>query len=183
MIDRLLGLDVSDAGTVRYLGRAWRDLTPPEAFAWRRSIGRVQSRGNWMETRSVMENLLLPLKHHTVVPENILRDSASLLARRFGLPGLPVHLPEACPASDLERAACVRAFLGRPTLVVLEHPMEFEDSSVFEPMIDAIQQVRRRKGAVVWLTRHESIVSDRSVPADRRYRISGGQLLDLEKPA
>jgi phospholipid/cholesterol/gamma-HCH transport system ATP-binding protein len=119
----------------------------------------------------------------TVLPENLLRADASHLAQRFGLPGLPALLPEECPATDLQRAACIRAFLGRPTLVVLEHPIKFQDSGILEPMTNAIQQVRRRQGAVVWFTEHESVVADLCLPASRRYRISGGQLLDLEQPA
>jgi phospholipid/cholesterol/gamma-HCH transport system ATP-binding protein len=179
VVDGLLGLDVGGTGSVRYLNRAWADLTPADAFRWRRSVGRVQREGNWMETRSVLENILLPRKHHTVLPENLLRDKVGSLAQRFGLPGLPMHLPHECPPADLARAACIRAFLGHPMLVALEHPMVFEDLDLLSPMMNAIQQVRQRKGAVIWFTEHLALVTDISIPADRRYQIAGSQLLDL----
>jgi phospholipid/cholesterol/gamma-HCH transport system ATP-binding protein len=178
--DGLLGLGETGGDRVRYLGTPWSGLTLREAFARRRSVGRIRSRGHWMETRSVMENVLLPSLHHTILPEDHLRESASALALRFGLPGLPVGLPDECTAADLERAACVQAFLGRPTLVILEHPMEFEDSSLLEPMMNAIQQVRRRGGSVIWFTEHTAHLADASIPASRRYRLVGAQLLDLE---
>ncbi|MCC7080311.1 MAG: hypothetical protein IT530_06550 [Burkholderiales bacterium] len=136
--DVLLGLAAAGSGSVRFLGRAWRDLNRREAFELRREIGRVQGRGNWMDARSVMDNLLLPARHHTVVPERELRERACLLAQQFGLPGLPLLLPGECAPEDLERAACVRAFLGRPALVVLEHPMAFEDSGLLAPLMNAI---------------------------------------------
>ena len=44
---------------------------------------------------------------------------ATVLARRFGLPGLPVGGRETVPAGELVRAACVRAFLGTPELVLI----------------------------------------------------------------
>jgi hypothetical protein len=66
--DALLGLGAGES-PVCFLDRAWRDLDAREAFHLRRSIGRVQARGNWMETRSVMDNLLLPALHNTILPE------------------------------------------------------------------------------------------------------------------
>ncbi len=178
--DGLLGLlDEAAAQSVRYQGTRWSDLPVREAFAQRRSVGRVRSEGQWMATRSVMENVLLPSLHHTILPEGPLRESASALALRFGLPGLPSALPDECTSADLERAACIRAFLGRPALVILEHPMEFEDSSLLAPMMNAIQQTRRHGGSVLWFTEHLAHLSDLSIPADCRYRLIGARLLVL----
>jgi phospholipid/cholesterol/gamma-HCH transport system ATP-binding protein len=165
---------------VRFCDRAWRDLGMREAFELRCDVGRVQASGNWMETRPVMDSLLMPALHHTIVPKPRLRDSASELARRFGLPGLPMQTPDDCAPADLERAACVRAFLGRPALVVLEHPMELEASSLLVPLMNAIQQVRRRGGAVLWFTEHLSQVTDLGVCANRRCELVGTGLVDLE---
>ncbi len=186
--DALLGLaaegeSVAPESGVRFRGESWAELSPTAAYRLRGSIGRVQSRGNWLETRSVMENLLLPLRHHTVLPDDVLLEMASDFARRLGLPGLPTLLPHACAASDLERAACIKAFLGRPELVVLEHPMELADSTLLPPLVDAVQQVRRRRGAVVWFTLRRAVFEDRGISADRRYRVAGRRLLDLEATA
>ena len=178
--DGLLGLGESGGDSVRYLGTPWSALSLREAFARRRGVGRIRSQGQWMETRPVMENVLLPSMHHTILPETQLRESASALALRFGLPGLPTALPDECTTADLERAACVQAFLGRPSLVILEHPMEYEDSSLLASMMNAIQQVRRRGGSVIWFTEHMAHLTDASIPADRRFRLVGAQLLDVE---
>jgi phospholipid/cholesterol/gamma-HCH transport system ATP-binding protein len=179
IVDALLGLTETPGDGVRFLGRSWRELAPSDMFELRRGIGRVQARGNWMEARSVMENLLLPARHHTILPEEDLRDQASRLARQFGLPGVPLLQPGDCTPDDLERAACVRAFLGRPTLVVLEHPMAFEDSDLLVPLMNAIQQVRRRGGSVLWFTEHASHAAEASLSADRRRELVDTHLIDL----
>ncbi|MQM35827.1 MAG: hypothetical protein CRU72_15760 [Candidatus Accumulibacter phosphatis] len=127
-----------------------------------------------------MENLLLPLRHQTVLAEEIIRQRASELALSFGLPGIPTLLPHQCSESDLERAACVRAFLGRPKLVVLEQPIEATESRTFAPLINAVQQVRRRRGAIIWFTHQRSLLEEPGISADRRYRIAGSRLLLLE---
>jgi phospholipid/cholesterol/gamma-HCH transport system ATP-binding protein len=177
--DGLLGLDEAQAGMVCFLRKVWSDLTRREALSLRRCVGRVQSHGNWMDSRSVMENILLPARHHSVVPQEVLREWACELAQRFGLPGLPLQLPAECAPADLESAACVRAFLDRPTLVVLEHPIRFADSPLLPALINAIQQLRRRGGAAIWFTEHLALVRDISIPADRRYQIVGSRLLEV----
>ena len=179
IVDALLGLDGPAQGGVQFLGRAWSELKPSEANRLRGNIGRVLSAGNWMSGRSVMENLLLPIRHHTVLPDEVLREMACDLARHFGLPGLPTLLPHQCPESDLERAACIKAFLGRPRLVILEHPMDFADFGMFVPLMEAIQQMRRRHGAVIWFTRSRNVFEDQSIPASRRLQVTGGRLLDI----
>jgi len=178
--DALLGLADPGGGIVRFLGRAWLELGRRETFELRREVGRVRHRGNWMQTRSVLDNLLLPARHHTVLPERVLREGAGTLARQFGLPGLPLDLPSECASDDLERAACVRAFLGRPTFVVLEHPMAFEDCEMLLPLMHAIQQLRRRGGAVLWFTEHRSHAREASLTADHHLELVDTHLIDFE---
>ena len=180
IVDALLGLVDAGAGTVRFLGKAWRELGRREAFELRREVGRVRERGNWMEARSVMDNLLLPARHHTILPESILRERAGVLASQFGLPGLPLLLPSDCAPQDLERAACVRAFLGRPSLVVLEHPMAFEDTDLLLPLIDAIQQLRRRGGAAIWFTEHPLHATEAGLTADRSFELVDTHLIEMD---
>ncbi len=180
IVDGLLGLVDAGEGVVRFLGRAWHEVGRRDASELRREIGRVQHRGNWMEGRSVLDNLLLPARHHTILPERVLREGASTLARQFGLPGLPLQLPSDCAPEDLERAACVRAFLGRPRLVVLEHPMAFEESDMLLALMNAIQQSRRRGAAVLWFTEHPSHAVEAGLTADRHRELVDTHLIDLE---
>lgn len=176
--DALLGL-TTRSGRVAYRQREWSSMSLRAARQMRREIARVQHRGNWMETCSVMQNILLPLLHHSIVPEEVLRAAASDLARRFGLPGLPRDLPADCPRADLERCACIRAFLGRPALAILEYPLQSAADSA-PALINCIQQVRRRNGAVLWITDNSAVLNDAAIPANRRYRLLGSQLLALE---
>ena len=108
------------SGSISFLGRNWAKLPPDQANALRGRIGRVFNTGNWVNHLSVMDNILLPQHHHTRRSVRRLCDEAGLLAEQFGLPGLPLRRPGDLTAADLQRAACVRAFLGRPTLVLLE---------------------------------------------------------------
>jgi phospholipid/cholesterol/gamma-HCH transport system ATP-binding protein len=181
LADTCLGLIEPDNGVVSFLGQDWRALDQNRAHALRGHVGRVMTRGNWIETRSIMENIVLPQRHSTHRSDASLNQEAARLAQRFGLPGLPIGYPDACLPADLERAACTRAFMGRPLLVILEHPMELTYPELLPALINAGQKVRKRGGAVLWITSLEQLFEDRSLPTTQRHRIVGGALISVNR--
>ncbi|GAH38483.1 unnamed protein product, partial [marine sediment metagenome] len=120
--DACAGINRPAIGAVYFLGRNWPEQPPDQANALRGRIGRVFRTGNWINHLSLMENILLSQLHHTRRSARQLRDEAAVLAGQFGLPGVPLGLPGNSTAADLQRAAYVRAFLGRPSLILLEEP-------------------------------------------------------------
>jgi phospholipid/cholesterol/gamma-HCH transport system ATP-binding protein len=101
-----------------------------------------------------------------------LRDAAAELARSFGLPGLPLVRPGALTEADLARAACVRAFLGAPRLVLLESPVQEQFDDLIPPLLDAVAAARDRGAAAIWLTQSDLVWRDRSFPATCRLRLT-----------
>jgi phospholipid/cholesterol/gamma-HCH transport system ATP-binding protein len=101
-----------------------------------------------------------------------LREAAADLSRSFGLPGLPLVRPEALTAIDLARAACVRAFLGEPRLLILESPVQGQFADLVSPLLNALAAARDRGAAAIWLTRGDFVWTDRSFPATARLRLA-----------
>ena len=179
--DACAGLSSPSKGQVVFLGKEWSQLPPDIANALRGRMGRVFARGSWMGHLSLLENLLLPQLHHTRRPVSELRDEAVLLAENFGLPGVPLgHSNDSLPV-DLQRAACVRAFLGQPMLIVLEEQSQGCFKEMMPNLINAIRQARNRGAAVMWLTSDKFIWRDQSIPATRRYRLAGRQLMEVSR--
>ena len=167
-------------GTVRFLGRDWKGLPHEHAAAMRGRIGRVFGReGGWVGFIDVATSVLLPQLHHTRRPAGTLRDDATALARRFGLPGLPLDRPNGVASDDLSRAACVRAFLGEPLLLLLESPARGWLDDMLPPLLDALAVARDRGAAAIWLAPGDRIWRDRSVPATYRYRLQEQGLLQV----
>jgi phospholipid/cholesterol/gamma-HCH transport system ATP-binding protein len=132
-----------------------------------------------MNQLSLMENILLPQLYHTHRSSSHIRDEAGQLAERFGLPGVPLGLPGDFTPADLQRAACVRAFLGRPLLILLQEPTIGMASDILSPLIQAIRDARDRGAAVIWLTRKSAIWNDASIPATDRYRLVARKLMEV----
>lgn len=174
--DALLGLASPVAGCVRFLGRDWTQVPDLHAQAMRGRIGQIFAAGAWIDGLGVADAVLLPQLYHTRRAEADLRDEAARLAATFGLPGLPLGRPADVSPADLQRAACVRAFLGRPKLILLQNPTWVLGAAVLEPLINAVRAARDRDAAVVWLSPDAAICADASVPADSRHRLRGGSL-------
>jgi phospholipid/cholesterol/gamma-HCH transport system ATP-binding protein len=166
-------------GAVYFLGRNWQKLRPDYANALRGRIGRVFSRANWINHLSLLENILMPQLYHTHRRAASIRDEAGELAERFGLPGVPLGLPGDFTPADLQRAACVRAFLGRPSLLLLQEPTIGMASEILPPLIQVIRDARNRGAAVIWLTKKGSIWNDKSIPTTHRYRLVARKLMEV----
>ncbi len=179
--DACAGIFEPSSGAVSFLGRSWRDLRPDQANALRGRIGRVFNAGSWVNHLSMMDNILLPQHHHTRRSARRLCDEAGQLAEQFGLPGLPLALPGDLTAADLRRAACVRAFLGRPSLILLEEPTSGIFLEIISALMWAVRDARKRGAAVIWLTRKGRIWNDQTLPVTRRYRMVARKLMEVTR--
>ena len=166
------------SGSILFLGKDWRNLSPDVANALRGRTGHVFMTGNWIRNLSVLENILIPQLYHTRNPRAQLLDQAGHLAESFGLPGLPGGLPGDFTAADLQRAACVRAFLGQPLLLLLQEPTQGLETDILAPLIQAIRGARYRGAAVVWMTKDKKIWNDATIPATHRYQLVARNLME-----
>jgi len=172
LADLCCGIVPLAEGTARFLGRDWAAMPDDYAAALRGRIGRVFASGGWVGFADTATNILLPQLHHSRAPQEELREAAMHLACAFGLPGLPLEQPRDLAPIDLARAACVRAFLGDPALLLLESPLQqgqFEE--LLPPLLSALADARQRGAAAIWLTRSDLVWSDHSVPANHRLRL------------
>jgi len=181
--DLACGLAEPTSGRVRFLGRDWRGLDADSANAMRGRIGRLVGDGAWIDYLSVLDNILLPQLHHTERREEALKNDAAMLARAFGLPGVPLARPSALDDDDLHRAALVRAFLGRPQLIILERATQRLYPEIMEPLVNAIRAARDRGAAVLWLALEREVWGDASLPATMRLRLVGGRLVEGHRAA
>jgi phospholipid/cholesterol/gamma-HCH transport system ATP-binding protein len=120
----------------------------------------------------VARRVLLGQMHHTRIPEAELRERASVLALRFSLPGLPSGPARLLSEPDLLRAACVRAFLGDPRLLMLELPLAAQQDDLLPALLSAGAEARGRGAAVVWLAALSPAMRDPSIRPTQRLRLT-----------
>jgi phospholipid/cholesterol/gamma-HCH transport system ATP-binding protein len=179
LADLCSGLPPLAAGSVRFLGRDWSAMPWDYAAALRGRIGRVFQSGGWIGSMDVAANILLPQLHHTRDDPSGLRERAVALSCAFGLPGLPLVRPSELVASDLACAACVRAFLGDPELILLETPVQGRFISLIAPLLNALAAARDRGAAAIWFTRSNVVWRDPTFPVTHRLRLGERGLLPV----
>lgn len=176
LADASQGLLRADRGTVTFLDGDWVKLSTDEAAAQRAKIGRLFDDEGWISDLNVDENILLGQLHHTQRTESEIMDEALKFARVFGLPGLPRGRPEKTRRWDLRKAACVRAFLGRPALIILEQPVRGVYADFIAPLLDAVRSARRRAAAVLWTVTDPQIWNHAAHHATATARMRGSEL-------
>jgi len=182
LADAAEGLAVPIQGRVAFLGEDWRSMSPDHAAARRGKIGRLFEDDGWISDLDLDQNIMLSQRYHTQRSEAEILDEAVKFARLFGLPGLPRGRPASVRRPDLRKAACIRAFLGQPALIILERPERGVYADLIAPLINAVRSARQRGAAVLWTASDPRIWKNPALGATHRAKFIGPQLhaMDVE---
>lgn len=173
LADIAAGILFPDAGKASYGGRDWRHTLATRAQMQRGQIGRIFDGTSWVSNLDIDENILLPQRHHCSITDAQLRANAELLAKSFGLNGLPGVRPSQASPQELRRCACVRAFLGEPKLLLLERPEHGLFPALMAPLLLNIHTARERGGAALWITNLTEVFDNPELKPTARYRMVG----------
>lgn len=174
--DLAVGILAPDAGHVRLRGSDWLDMTPDASANARGHIGRVFEGNPWIDSIEVSRNIMLAQLHHTRRPVADITRQAADLSRFFGLPGLPLHSPTAVHGKDLARAACARAFMGQPDLLILERPTAGVYPEILPALLNMLRSARDRGAGVLWLTDNRDVWDNPAVRPTLRGHMYGARM-------
>jgi len=168
-------------GTVTFLGEDWQTMAANRVAAQRGKIGRVFESESWLSDLDVDQNITLAQRHHTRRAVKEIEEEATRLCRVFGLPGLLRGRPSNVRWQDLQKAACVRAFLGAPILILLENPTVGIYADVIAPLINTVREARERGAAVLWTTNELRAWNNPELRATSRWRVLGSPTCVMEE--
>jgi len=119
VLSRLItGLSAPERGSVIVNGLDVNALEKPALYLLRRQIGVVPSNGGLISNLKLWENITLPLLYNNgeITPEE--EKLALDYLARFGYSGNTMALPAHLTPHERRVTAAVRAFLGRPGLIL-----------------------------------------------------------------
>lgn len=175
LADLAMGLIPPDSGSVLFQGKDWARMKPDREIQLRSRIGRVFNGHGWISNLTVLDNITLCERHNTLRPEDDIFEEAESIARAFGLDDIPAGQPAGIHPRDLRRAEWVRAFLGNPSLIVLERPtlgVAVEHISLL--IRTAIGAAASGGSTLLWLTSEELVWNNESLSKAQRYEMRGG---------
>lgn len=151
LADLAEGLVTPDSGSARFENENWAERGPDAAAAARGRIGRVFDTHGWISNLDVDENITLAQRHHTTRPLAEIESEALGLAQQLGFDDLPRVRPALLRSGELRRAAWIRALLGAPALILLEHPLRDMPTVHATALLAAVQTACQRGTAVLWI--------------------------------
>lgn len=120
---RLLGRQLRPvSGQVLFDGQDLAPLGQDQLYAVRRRMGMLFQFGALFTDLSVFENVAFPLREHTKLPEEMIRDLVLMKLNAVGLRGARDLMPSEVSGGMARRVALARAIALDPDLVLYDEP-------------------------------------------------------------
>jgi len=110
------------SGQVRVGGMSVPDLPPRGLYELRRRLGMLFQFGALFTDMSVFENIAFPMREHTALPEELIRDLVLMKLQAVGLRGAAQLMPTELSGGMAHRVALARAIALDPLLVLYDEP-------------------------------------------------------------
>ena len=120
---RLIGGQVrATQGTVRVAGESLAELDAEGLYRLRRRMGMLFQFGALFTDITVFDNVAYPLREHTDLAEETIRDLVLMKLNAVGLTGAADLMPSALSGGMARRVALARAIALDPMLVMYDEP-------------------------------------------------------------
>lgn len=147
-------------GTVEVCGRDVHALTREELYALRRQMGMMFQKGGLFSDLSVFENVAFPIREHTRLPEDVVRDLVVMKLHAVGLRGAQHLMPGELSGGMARRVALARAIALDPPLIIYDEPFAGLDPITLNVVCNLIRTLNDALGAtsvVVTYDVHEAV--------------------------
>ncbi len=178
---RLIGGQLRpQAGTVRVGGQSVPDLDADALYALRRRIGMLFQFGALFTDMSVFENIAFPLREHTALPEELIRDLVLMKLHSVGLRGAAYLMPSELSGGMARRVALARAIALDPMLMMYDEPFAGLDPISLGVVGQLIRKLNDALGTTSVVVTHDVYESLKIV--DYLYFVSEGKIVAQGTP-
>lgn len=155
VIRTLIGTLDPWSGSVRVFGQDPTQLEDEERKHFLRRIGMMYQAGALLGSMTVGDNVALPFREHTELPEPIIRRIVESKLASVGLPGTAGLMPAELSGGMRKRASLSRAMALDPELLLCDEPSAGLDPIVAAGIDDTLRQLQRSFGMTMIVVTHE----------------------------
>ncbi|MBA2542822.1 MAG: ATP-binding cassette domain-containing protein [Deltaproteobacteria bacterium] len=174
LLRTITGLLPPLSGQVLVFGESLYDLAPEERNQLLRRTGTAFQQDALFGSMSVGENIALPLRELTKLPQSMIKEMVRMKLGLVGLGGFESRLPTQLSGGQRKRAALARATILDPQLVFCDEPSAGLDPVVAASIDETLVQFRDTLGITLVVVTHV-IESVRAI-ADRAVVLAGGRV-------
>jgi ABC-type lipoprotein export system ATPase subunit len=179
LLNCLAGLEVADAGRIRFRGRDFTTMSEAEQTELRRrALTSVFQFFHLLPTLRAWENVEFPLLLQRV-GRKARRERVDALLQEVGL----VHRAQAWPAElsggEMQRLAIARALITEPQLILADEPTGSLDSVNGARVLELLRALTERHRTALLMVTHDA---EATAICDRVLHMRDGRLSATESP-
>lgn len=179
---RLIGGQlIPGAGTVLVDGQNIPELNRDDLFKVRRRLGMLFQSSALFTDLSVFENVAFPLREHTKLPEQMIRDLVLMKLQAVGLRGARDLMPSELSGGMARRAALARAIALDPDIIMYDEPFAGQDPITMGVLVKLIRLINDALGMTSIVVSHD--VHETISIADYMYLIADGRIIGEGTPS
>ena len=168
------------SGRVLVNGEDVHQLGREALFELRKTMGMLFQSGALLTDLSVFDNVAFPLREHTALPEDMVRDIVLMKLEAVGLRGARDLLPRELSGGMNRRVALARAIALDPSMIMYDEPFSGQDPISMGVLVELIRALNDAMGMTSIVVSHD--VPETSAIADRIYVLSGGKVVGDGSP-
>ena len=174
------GQEYPSAGTVRVDGLDVPELGRRQLYQLRKRMGMLFQSGALLTDLNVFDNVAFPLREHTDLPEEMIRDLVLIKLQAVGLRGARNLMPSALSGGMARRVALARAVALDPMIMMYDEPFSGQDPISMGVLVKLIRELNDALGMTTIIVSHD--VNETADIADYIYLLSEGRVVEQGAP-
>jgi len=170
----------ADRGEVLVWGHEVSRLARREVYGLRRRIGMLFQNGALLTDLDVFENVAFPLRQHTDLTEELIRELVLIKLQAVGLRGAAELMPAELSGGMARRVALARAIVMDPELLIYDEPFVGLDPIALGVILRLVQRMNQALGITSIVVSHD--VNELATIADDSYLIAEGRVIAQGSP-
>ena len=173
LLNVIATIDRPSSGGILLEGRNIAEMREQELAAFRRDrLGFIFQEYNLLDTLTVAENIVLPLNlRRCALPET--KKRLAQVAAALEIAEQLDKFPRQLSGGQRQRAACARALITEPALILADEPTGALDSANSRSLMQTFTRMNQSLGSTILMVTHDAVVGSY---ADRVLFLKDGKI-------